>query len=141
MRKPPTTQYNIEFPTSAATRARVARVLSSEKIDAKSLVESRVGGRTLIQVLAPQSEALREKLVRAGAEAREELIFQVEVPNHHWELHKLAKALAERDINILSLYTSVEGDSMRIVLAVDQPANAVALMEKLGFQPDYAIYR
>jgi hypothetical protein len=75
-----------------------------------------------------------------GISVREELIFQLEMPHHHWELHKLAKSLAEKQINILSLYSVVDGENMRIVLAVDQPENAVALIEKLGYNPDYSIY-
>jgi hypothetical protein len=139
MRKPETTQYNLDFPTDAGMRARILRALAREKFDEESLVECRVGDRTVIQLLAPKNDGMRRRLERLGAEVREELIFQVELPNHHWELHKLAKTLADKDINILSLYTTVEGDNMRIVLAVDQPANAVALFEKLGFDPDYSV--
>ena len=139
-KKPNITQYNLEYPTDAGLRARLGRLLARERVDLRSLIETRSGARTLIQFLAPQDDGLRDRIERLGVTVREELIFQVEVPNHHWELHKLAKTLADKDINILSLYTKEEGESLRIVLAVDQPANAVALMEKLGLDPDYAIY-
>ena len=75
-----------------------------------------------------------------GIDVREETVFQLEMPHHHSELHKLAKTLADKDINILSLYSVVEGENMRIVLSVDEPANAVAIIRKLGFNPDYSIY-
>ena len=140
MHPPSKTQYNVEFPTDAELHGRLARLLAKRKVDMPSVVTTDVGDRTLVQFLAPKNDALREDIKKLGVAVREELIFQFEMPNHHWELHKLAKTLATEGINILSLYSRVEGEQMRIVLAVDQPANAMALIEKLGFDPDYAIY-
>jgi hypothetical protein len=140
MRRSSKTQYNAEFPSNAALHKRLTHLLAKNKIDLTSVVTTCVDARTLVQFLAPKSDALREDLRKLGVTVREELIFQFEMPHHHWELHKLAKTLADGDINILSLYSTVEGEQMRIVLAVDQPANAMALIEKLGFDPDYVIY-
>lgn len=140
MRVPSKTQYNVEFPTDPAVQGKLERLLAKLKVDKKSVVTTRVDDRTLVQFLAPKNDALRDGIKELGVSVREELIFQFEMPNHHWELHKLAKTLAGEGINILSLYSSVEGEHMRIVLAVDQPANAVALIEKLGFEPDYTVY-
>jgi hypothetical protein len=140
MRAPGKTQYNVEFPSDPVVSEKLNRLLSKMRVDLKSVVTTCVGARTLVQFLAPKSEALREELKKMGVSVREELIFQFEMPHHHWELHKLAKSLATEGINILSLYSNVEGEQMRIVLAVDQPANAMAIIEKLGFEPDYAIY-
>lgn len=140
MRKPLMTQYNVEFPNEPGVHEKLTRLLIDEKIDFQSMITSRVGGKTLIQFLAPKDDGLRDRLDNMGIAVREELIFSLEMPHHHWELHKLAKSLADKDINILSLYSVVDGDNMRIVLAVDQPANAVALIEKLGYNPDYSIY-
>jgi hypothetical protein len=140
MRRPLMTQYNVEFPNEPGLHARLTRLLIDEKVDFQSMVTARVGGKTMIQFLAPKDDGLRARLDEMGIAVREELIFQLEMPHHHWELHKLAKTLAEKDINILSLYSVVDGENMRIVLAVDQPANAVALIEKLGYKPDYSIY-
>ena len=140
MRRPLMTQYNVEFPSEPGMHARLTRLLIQKKIDYKSIVTAQVGDKTMIQFLAPKDDALREELRKMDISVREELIFQLEMPHHHWELHKLAKGLAEKIINILSLYSIVDGENMRIVLAVDQPANAVALIEKLGYNPDYSIY-
>lgn len=140
MRAPSKTQYNVEFPNDPLLHDKLNRLLARKKVDRQSVVTTSVGSRTLMQFLAPKNDSLREELKKLGVAVREELIFQFEMPNHHWELHKLAKTLATEGINILSLYSSVQGEQMRIVLAVDQPANAVALIEKLGFDPDYAIY-
>lgn len=140
MRRPMMTQYNVEFPNKPGIHARLTRLLLREKIDFASMITTRVGRKTMIQFLSPKDDALRERLDRIGITVREELVFQVEIPHHHRDIHKLAHALALKDINILSLYSVVEGNNMRIVLAVDQPANAVALIEKLGYNPDYSIF-
>ena len=139
MRRPPITQYNVEFPNKPEILAKLTRLLIKKKIDRKSMITAQTGDKTMIQFLAPKDDALCEKLQEIDISVREELIFQLEMPHHQWQLHKLVKSLAEKDINILSLYSVVEGENMRIVLAVDQPANAVALIEKLGYNPDYSI--
>lgn len=139
MRQPTKTQYNAEFASDPAVHKRLMRLLAKNKIDAKSVVTTCIDSRTLVQFLSPKSDELRESLRKLGIAVREELIFQFEMPHHPWELHKLAKSLADEEINILSLYSTVEGERMRIVLAVDQPANAMAVIEKLGFEPDYTI--
>jgi len=140
MPRPPTTQYNVEFPSRFGIHARLVRFLIRKKLDFHTMVTTRVGSKTMIQFLAPKDRAFREQLEKMGIAVREDTVFQLEIPHHHYELHKLARTLADKDINILSLYSMVEGENMRIVLAVDQPANAVALIRKLGFNPDYTIY-
>ena len=140
MHRRPTTQYNVEFPNSPGLHAKLVRFLLKRKIDFKSLVTTRVGRKTMIQFLAPKDDAFRGQLEGLGISVREDTIFQLEMPHHHSELHRLAKTLADKDINVLSLYSVVEGENMRIVLSVDEPANAVAIIRKLGFNPDYSIY-
>lgn len=139
MPKPNKTQYNVEFPSDPLVHAALTRLLARRRVDPSSVLTTCLEGKTMVQFLAARAETLRADLEKLGLEVREELIFQFEMPHHPWELHKLAKSLAAAGINILSLYTTVEGDQMRIVLAVDQPANAMVLIEKLGFDPDYAV--
>ena len=139
MRRPTMTQYNVQFGSDRVMLEKLTRLLVREKIDFKSVLTTSVGDKTAIQFLAPKDPALREKLEKTGVAVQEDLVFQLELPNSHWELHKLTRALAEKSINIVSLYSTIEGENMRIVLAVDEPANAVALIEKLGFAPDYAV--
>lgn len=139
MRQPTKTQYNAEFGSDPVLYKKLARLLARHKIDEKSMVTTCIDSRTLVQFLSPKNDALREGLRKLGIAVREELIFQFDMPHHPWELHKVVKSLADEEINILSLYSTVEGEQMRIIIAVDQPANAMAIIEKLGFDPDYAI--
>lgn len=140
MLRPTMTQYNVQFANDRVTLERLTRLLVKERIDFKSVLTTSVGEKTAIQFLAPKDPELREKLEKTGVSVQEDLVFQLELPNDPRELHKLAQALAEKSINIVSLYSRIEGENIRIVLAVDEPANAVALIEKLGFDPDYSVY-
>jgi hypothetical protein len=139
MLRPTMTQYNVQFANDRVTLDKLTRLLVKEKISFKSVLTTSVGEKTGIQFLAPKDPALRDKLEKTGAVVREDLVFQLELPNSPAELHKIAQALAERSINIVSLYSRIEGETMKLVLAVDEPENAVALIEKLGFEPDYAV--
>ena len=139
MLRPTMTQYNVQFVNDRITLDKLTRLLVKEKISFKSVLTTSVGEKTAIQFLAPKDHAFREKLEKTGAVVQEDLIFQLELPNNPEELHRVAQALAEKSINIVSLYSRIEGETMKLVLAVDEPENAVALIEKLGFEPDYAV--
>ena len=139
MLRPTMTQYNVQFVNDRITLDKLTRLLVKEKIRFDSVLTTSAGEKTAIQFLAPKDPTLREKLEKTGAVVQEDLVFQLELPNSPWELHKVAQALAEKSINIVSLYSRIEGETMKLVLAVDEPENAVALIEKLGFEPDYAV--
>jgi hypothetical protein len=134
------TQYRVSFSNAPRAGALLARVLEKEKIDPRNVKTARCGERIAVQFLAPKSDKLRGALEKTGASVCEDQVFQLELPNRPSELHRLAKALEDAGIRILSLYSAVEKDRIRMVLAVDDPANAVALAEKLGFDPDYYVF-
>jgi hypothetical protein len=140
MVRPTITQYNVQFSSEGRSLEKLTRLLINEQIDFESVLTTSLGEKTAVQFLAPKSPDLLDRLQKIGVSVQEDLVFQLEMPNRHWELHKLASALAERSINIVSLYSRIEGDNIRIVLAVDDPANAVGLIDKLGFTPDYDVY-
>lgn len=140
MLKPTLTQYNIRVPNDPGRLAELARLLMKEKVKLESVVTAVDGAQAAVQFLARRNPVLREKLEKTATSVREDQVFQAEIPNHHWELHKAVRALAEREINIISLYSSVSDGRLRLVLAVDEPANAVAAMAKLGIPTDYDVY-
>jgi hypothetical protein len=133
------TQYNVEFPNADDMHARLTRLLIEQKVDFQSVVTTQVGDKTMIQFLAPKDDTLRVRFKELGVSVRESLVLRLQMPRNPRELHKLAQSLAARHINILSLYSVVDGDNMRIVLAVDHPSDAAALIAKLGYKPDVSI--
>jgi len=53
------------------------------------------------------------------------------MPNNPWELYRLTKRWADQGINI-SLSTANPRKPCAMILAVDQPANAVELISRLA---------
>lgn len=134
------TQYRVSFRDAPRTRAMMSQLLATEKIRSEAQRTAKRGDRIEVYFLAQKSARLREKLERTGAAVAEDQVFQVELPKRGAALDRLTKALEDADIKIISLYSVVEGDSMRMILAVDEPANAVALASSLGFDPDYYVF-
>ena len=139
MRHEDITQYSVLFEDGAGRLSRLTRLLAGEKICRKSLVTARSKGRAVAQFLARHSAELRAKLERLGGSVREDQIFQLELDGPA-QLHRLTAALAGAGINILSLYTEKEDGRLRVVMAVDETANAVALAERMGLCPDYHVF-
>ncbi len=134
------TQYSVSFRNAPRTYSMLTRLLAKEKIKSNAMRTTKRGDTIAVQFLAPKSAKLREKLEKTGASVQEDQIFQLEMPNRASELKKLTQALADEGIKILSLYSVVENDAIRMVLAVDEPANAVALVSRLGYDPDYYVF-
>jgi len=139
MNKMTMTQYNVVFENAPEQYAKLTKLLAHHEVDTARLVSASDDEQTAVQFLAPKDPALKARLEKAGMRVREDVVFQLEMPNRHWELHKLAQGLAEQDIRIISLYSAVEGDSLRLVLAVDQPANALEAASKMGFDANYLV--
>ncbi len=134
------TQYRVSLRNAPRTYSMLTRLLAKEKIKANAMRTTTNGDRIAVQFLAPKSSRLRAKLEKTGASVEEDQIFQLELPNRAAELQRLTRALADAGITILSLYSVVEADMIRMVLAVDEPANAVELITRLGYDPDYYVF-
>ncbi|MDD5655746.1 MAG: hypothetical protein PHF00_00630 [Elusimicrobia bacterium] len=139
MLRPAMTQYTVRLSDREGGISRLSALLGKERVGVRALVAAKLAGSDVVHFLARKDAALRARLERAGLLVREQQIIQLELPNHHWELHKLARALAEQEIGVISLYSAAAGDRLLVILAVDEPANAVALAAKLGFEPEYSV--
>ncbi|MBI3547515.1 MAG: hypothetical protein HY078_00540 [Elusimicrobia bacterium] len=136
----PMTQYNVMLDdTTPGGVGKLADVLSRERIRFGSAVTASVGRGISLQFLAKRDSGLRRRLEKKGMRVREDQVFQLEMPNHQWEFYKLAKALTDAGISVLSLHSASDGDTVRMVLAVDQAANAVDVVARLGYNPDYSV--
>lgn len=134
------TQYSVSFRNAPHTYSMLTRLLAKEKIKSNAVRTTKRGDRIAVRFLAPKNPRLREKLEKTGAAVQEDQIFQLEMPNRASELQRLTQALADAGIKILSLYSVIENDMIRMVLAVDEPANAVDLITRLGYDPDYYVF-
>ena len=125
------TQYVIEVPNEPGMLAGVTEVLAKHKISINGLMSASVGESASIQFLAPKDSGLRIKLERSGIPVKENEVFHVEIPNRVDELYKLAKKLGKENINILSLYGSVDGRKVKLLLVVDLPQDAGLVLKRL----------
>lgn len=139
MRRATLTQYNVLLPNEPRKFAKVAKLLAKAKVGRRTVLTARSGRSGSVQFLAYRDPELRRKLEKSATAVQENQIFEFEVPNHPWEFHRVAQALAEAGIRIISLFSSANGPKLRIILAVDQPANAVETISRLGFSPDYLV--
>ena len=139
MVRPTITQYTVRFPEGRGGVPRLTSLLARAGVNVRAMVSANVAGEDVVQFLARKDADLRERLERAGLQVREQQIFQLELANNHWELHKLAQALADNEIGVLSFYSEVADGRLKVILAVDETANAVALADRMGFEPDYAV--
>jgi len=129
MRK--TTQYSLLTSAEPWTMAQVAQILAKESIDISGLMTVAVGDNTSIQFLADKSSGLSARLEAAGIPVLERDVFELRLPNRPDQLERLTRALAEQGIAIRSLYGTADGDSVKLVLAVDQFKAAEAAVERL----------
>lgn len=125
------TQYSVLTSNEPWMLAKVTQLLSREDINISGMMTMNVGDNASIQFLAARNLGLREKLEQAGLRVLENEVFHLRLPNRPAQLNKLCEGLAEKSISVRSLYGTVDGDAVKLVLAVDQPENAAPVVSKI----------
>jgi hypothetical protein len=126
------TQFSVVVPNEPGELAKVTYLLSQEEVNIEGVLSVNVGDTASIQFVADGGSAVRRRLEAAGLAVLENQVFHIQLPNKPEHLNELARELAADGINILSLYGNVEGDLVKLVLAVDQPESAARVMARLG---------
>lgn len=126
------TQYSVITANEPNMLARVTQLLSKEDVGIGGVMTVNFGETAAIQFLAPKDDALVEKLESAGLPVLEKEVIRCELSNSPDELNRLVRSMAERRVTIRSLYGTVEGQRVKLVLAVDQPDQAAEVLEELG---------
>ncbi len=129
------TQYSVLTNNEPWMLARVTQLLSKEEVMIAGMMTVNIGDTSAIQFLTDQNHDLRQKLEHAGLPVLEKEVFHIAIPNQPEELNRLVRTLAEREINIRSLYGTVENDRVKLVLAVDQPENAAPIISQFALTP------
>ena len=122
------TQYSVLTSNEPWMLAKVTQLLSREEVSISGLMTMHLGETASIQFLADKSGALREKLENAGLRVLESEVFHVKLPNNAREINKLCESLAEKQISVRSMYGTVEGGQVKLVLSVDKPENAATVV-------------
>lgn len=126
-----TTQFSVTTSNEPWMLARLTQVLSAEEVAISGMMTLHFGDQAAIQFFA-KKDGLKQKLEQAGLPVTEREVFRCELSNEPEELNRLVRSLAERDVTINSLYGTVDGSRVKIVLAVDQPEQASEVIDQLG---------
>ena len=89
-----------------------------------------MGDIAYVRLLAAPEKAAFALLDHAGFDVLEVPVFQLDMGNKPGRLNKLAKELAEENINILCVYGTGTGDRARLVVAVDDIDKAGPVITK-----------
>lgn len=115
------TQYSVVTANEPATLERVTRLLSAEDVSISGMMTVELGEKAAVQFLAEKRPGLREKLENAGLSVLEREVFQCELSNCPDELNRLVNALVERGAAIRTLFGTVEGSRVKLIVGVDRP--------------------
>lgn len=126
------TQYSVLVPNEPGKLAFVTELIQKELANVRGVQTVNVGDGTSIQFVAPNAPELRRTLENHGFAVRENQVFQLQLPENNGGLPSLARGLADKGINVLSLYGLTERQHAKVVVSVDRPEQAQPLFESLG---------
>ena len=126
------TQYSVLVPNEPGKLAFVTELIRKDLPNVRGVQTVNVGDGTSIQFVAPNAPELRRTLESHGFAVRENQVFQLQLPENNGGLTSLARGLADKGINVLSLYGLQERSQAKVVVSVDRPEQAQPLFESLG---------
>jgi hypothetical protein len=117
-------QFRVTVPNLPGELAKITHLLLKSKININGMMTESLGEVAHVRLLATPERDAYALLDHAGFDVLEVPVFQIELSNKPGRLNRLAKELAEKNINILCVYGMGTGDKARLVLAVDEPDKA-----------------
>ena len=110
------------------------RVLAENGIDLVSLSIADTTHFGILRGIVADPDAAAKLLTERGSSVKVTDVLAVCVPDHPGGLNEILSRLAEKDIALEYLYSFVRrsGDHALIILRVDRPAEAVAVLTEAG---------
>ncbi len=127
------TQYTVMTNNEPWMLAKLTQVLSKEGINISGMMTMNVGDTACVRFMAPRHTELKSRLESAGLSVSENEVLRLQIPNRPEELNRLCKSLAEKMINVHSLYGSADGPNVKLVLSVDKPQNCASVVSEMGY--------
>jgi hypothetical protein len=128
-------QYTVTTADEPQLLARLTQVLSKEAVTISGMMTMRLGDTACARFMAAGDRDLKAKLEAAGLAASESQVLQVQIPNNPQELNRLCKSLADKMIQVHSLYGAADGQSVKLVLSVDQFETCATVVNEMGYSP------
>jgi hypothetical protein len=124
---------------------KIARILAQGGINIRAVTISSANGFGVVKILADQPQRAFELLRENGLPAYLQEVIAVTLEDVPGGLHRVAKTLAENDVNIEDAYGFVveKGKLAVLVIQVESEPHAQSILEKSGFVllSDEEIYR
>lgn len=124
-------KYVVVAPNRPDVLRQLTGLLSQEGVNIDSHLMEAFGDVVSFRFLLEKQSDLRPTLERAGFHAVVEKVFRIDLPNRPGELDQLTQKLLERGVAIRYLYGTSHGRTMKVVLAVDRPEEAVDIVKEL----------
>jgi hypothetical protein len=124
-------QLSFTMPSRAGLLSEVSATVAGAKVNINSICAYEVENNGRFMLTTDSNARARKALAKLGAEAKEEDVVAVEMPNKAGELQKVAKKIADAGINISYAYgTTVTGKSSTCVFKTSDDAKAIKVINK-----------
>jgi hypothetical protein len=124
------TQFRVTVPNLPGELAKLTHLLLKAKVNITGMMTESLGEVAHVRLLAAPEKACYDLLDHAGFDVLEVPVFQVDLSNKPGALDRLARELAEENINILCVYGTGAGPQARLVVAVDDIEKATPIFNK-----------
>jgi hypothetical protein len=121
---------NIPLQNSPGSLAEILEIMARAEINVDAIDCDTAGDFGSVRLLTNKPQLARELLEQDGYDVVEAQAIEIQVPNRYGELAKIAKKLADKRINVVSLFGTSPplGGEGRIILRVnDEKAARTAL--------------
>jgi hypothetical protein len=109
--------------------ARVADALARYGVNIKSVAALEIDHHAIVRIIADEVESARTALEQANVRFEEGEVVQVLLTNRAGERSKVAKKLAEGNVNLRAMYvTGLVDDLVELAIVSDDPKKAKRLL-------------
>ena len=124
-------QLSFTIPNRAGLLSEVSAAVSGAKVNINAICAYEMGDNASFMLTTDGNARARRALAKIGAEAKEEDVVAVEMPNKMGESQKVGKKIADAGINIVYVYgTTGTGKSATCVFLTSDNAKAVKAINK-----------
>lgn len=121
--------FIVELKDQPGELARVAEAVARKGIDIRGFSGATSGGSGTVALLTSDEAGTRSALSEGGFNAREVEVVTASLVNQPGALAEAARKLADAGINIeTALPTGMDGSSVTVAFATDQPARAQSVL-------------
>ncbi|MBI5208928.1 MAG: ACT domain-containing protein [Elusimicrobia bacterium] len=126
-------QFSVFLPNRPGALSILAKIFAEEKINIIGIASEVRDDSGVVRIAVGEDKDISSILTKHGFSSVESRLLSIEAPDRPGELFQIAKSLADARINITTVYgTARDGQTSRILVAVENTDKARALIEKLS---------